>query len=172
MSDGISLFQARDAFTYVDLYRRLKVESADYVTKQRQRLVERFWNVQEATPRYWAELRAHEHALDWIMHRREPGLVVLGETDEAGNPPETAEAAATKRRVEELRQCREENSALARQIQQFQQLEHEFQATLVQKNQEIARVERKLSQTQSTSAVVGLTLVAVILIQFGLLLTG
>lgn len=169
MSDELYAFQARDAFVYVDLYRRLKVESTDYVTKERQKLVEKFWNMKELPSRYWAELRAHEHALEWITKRGgEPGLVVLGETDENGQPKESAEA---KQRMAELRKCRDDNAVMARNLQQYQLKEKEWQGAMVEKSQEIAKINRRLNQTQSTSTVVGITLLIVILIQFGILFT-
>lgn len=168
MSDEIPVFHARDAFAYVDLYRRLKVENADYVTKERDKLVEKFWNMKEAPSRYFAELRAHEHALEWILHRREPGLVVLGEVGEDGRPTESSEARQCK---EDLRKCRDDSALMAGQLQQYQRAEKEWQANLLEKSQQVKKLHRKLNQTHSTFMVVGITLLIVILIQFGLLLT-
>ncbi len=168
MSEEVSVFQARDAIAYLDLYRRLKVESADYVTKERDKLVDKFWNMKEAPTRYFAELRAHEHALDWILHRKDPGLVVLGEIDEQGELKESKENRELK---EELDKCRQDSALLARQIKQFQAAEEEWQAKFIERKQQMKRLERKLNQTHSTFMVVGITLLVVIVIQFGLLLT-
>lgn len=167
MTDDVCVIETKDVFTYTDLYRRLKVESGDYVNKEKERLVERYWNVEERPSSYWAKLRAHEHALEWIQHRREPGTVVFGETDEEGKPG----GGLLEQRTDELRQCREESAQLMRQMKQYREREEEWQAELVQRNQSVARCERRLSQTQSTFVVVGLTLLSVIVIQFIILMS-
>lgn len=166
MSDEAAVVHVRDLFAYVDTYRRLKVESADTITKQKEKLVEKFWNMQDAPTRYWAELRAHEHALDWVLRRKEPELVVFGETDADGKPKESSEIKTLR---QERTKMREENHILANEVARMQKVEAEYQGQLVQKNQEMARLKRRYEQTISTYIIISITLSVVVLILFGVL---
>jgi hypothetical protein len=168
VSDEIKSIQAKDAFVYVDTFRRLKVESAEAIDKEKKKLEERYWNqkTRDVSPRFWAEMRACEHALDWALKHKEPGLVVLGEADEQGNPKESAESRETRIALHKLK---EDHAAVARQLQFAHAREQELETEIIRRGQEALRFKHKLEQTQATWAVIATALAVTIIALGGIL---
>lgn len=171
MGDQPYRFLANDAFVYVDTYRRLLMGAPPLIRSALEQLEEKTWSSNQAPSRLYAELRAHQHALERLLKEEEPGLVVLGE---AGSDSETgqdgpqqvrqAEAPAANDTREELMRCRGENEALEASLKQAKEREHELQGELVQRRHEIGRLERRLSYTHSTATVLGTTLAVVTIV--------
>lgn len=167
MGDQPYRFLASDAFVYVDTYRRLLLGAPPLIRSALEQLEAKTWSASDAPPRLYAELRAHQHALERLLKDEEPGLVVLGETGSGGEAakggPEQRQqpVRATNETREELRHCREEKEALEASLKQAKEREQELQGDLVQRRHEIGRLERKLSYTHSTAKVLGTTLVFV-----------
>ncbi len=173
MSD-IPNFPAKDAFVYVENYRRLILLPPSRIEVEKQRLEERYWNAAAVPPHYYAELRAHEHALEYALKRTEPEMVVLGDEakwKEEAQKGELQRAAERALQEQELKRLRDELGDAQRIVRVAQQREAELQAEIVQKAQQHQRLERKLSQTYSTFVVVTCTLLVVILAMFAIYLT-
>lgn len=157
MSQPTYKFMASDAFAYVDTYRRLVMSTPGDITASRERLETRMSEMNLVPPRLYAELRAHEHAFNFVMKKQDPGMVVLGDQpaalDSAGPSPDEE---ARRRLEDELDQARK----LLRQSSQRQQ---DLEAELVVRHQELGRLQRKLSQTYNSVAVGGVAVLLMVL---------
>lgn len=169
-------FESRDAMVYVDTYRRLRLEEGSSIERSKQRLMEKYWNVAQAPTRYYAELRAHEHALAFVTRRQEPGLVVLGDIvaePEPGSETESEEARmiaalseTIKAKGEEIGNLTAQAARLNAQIATMEEEHRDAKAEIANKEQQLRRLRERLMQTNSTFMVVGamLTLVVIALL--------
>lgn len=168
-------FRAADAFVYVDTYRRHILYPAARVqtdlNRARDQLIDPKSNLSPS--RLYAELRALEHALAFVTRREEPGLVVLGESEE---DTEALAANATggksaKQLAHDLRVCEEHSETLELSLKQARQREHELNAELQAREQHIARLQLRLETSQSTVTVLSAALaVAAVVLALVLLL--
>ena len=163
MVDEVKRFLAGDAFAYVDTYRDGILKTAGALNDEKERMQNKFWESSSIDSRFYAELRAVEHALDYVLKGEEPGMVVLGEASEAEGEGGGSSPA-------ELQQCRQTLEALseekARTDKAYRQLTgqaQQLQAQLVQTRQETNILRRRLTQNNSTFVVIVATLFAVIL---------
>ncbi|MFA5529111.1 MAG: hypothetical protein WDA11_00445 [Thiohalomonadaceae bacterium] len=168
-------FRAADAFVYVDTYRRHILYPAARVqtdlNRARDQLIDPKSNL--SPTRLYAELRALEHALAFVTRREEPGLVVLGESEE-----DTASLAANatggksaKQLAHDLRVCEEHSESLELSLKQYKQREQELSTELQAREQYIARLKLRLETSQNTVTVLSAALaVAAVVLALVLLL--
>ena len=154
-------FRASDAFHYVDTYRSLILNEAGYIEAEKKRIEEKMWGMGMVPARLYAELRAHEHALDKKVEGTDPGVVVLGpdeegEGDEGKGPPRPTR--------EELQEKEREIESLRGKLRVAEAREQDLQTELVKRRQDIGRLKRKLDQTYSSIYVVSITLGLVIVV--------
>ncbi len=164
MSETVRKFMASDAMAYVDTYRRLIMTTAGDIAASKERLEAKMGEMNLVPPRLYAERSAHEHALNFVQKKQEPGMVTLGET-----PVDSQSIAAIAERDQARRQLEDELAGLRRQLQQTMQREHELESALVVRGQEAARLQRKLAQTYNSVAVGGVAVVTVLLVLFGII---
>jgi len=157
MSAEIYKFMAADAISYVDTYRRLIMNTPGDISISRDSLDERMQEMNVVPPRLYAELRAHEHALDFVLKQQEPGMVALGELPA---PPSEEEQAERRDKLERLEN---EQRACKQKLKQLTQQRQEMEAELVERRQEVEGLKRKISQTYDTVAVSGVATVIILL---------
>lgn len=161
MGEEIKQFLASDAFTYVDAYRSSILKSASVLNGEKDRLQNKFWESSSVESRFYAELRAVEHALDYVLQGNEPGMVVLGEPGKEGaGGMSQAEFDECRQALQEVTQ---EKGKLDKAHRQLVGQAHELQAQLVQQRQEANALRRRLTQNSSTFVVIAMTMFAVIL---------
>lgn len=155
-------FRAADAFAYVDTYRRSILNHASRISAEKEKLEEKMWGMTVVPSRLYAEWRAHEHALRFVVENKETDVVVIGPDEGSADTPDPLEKA------EELRgraeRAENELGQANRKLRQAAEREHDYQVEMVKKNQELARVKRKLSQTYSSISVVGTTFLVLVVI--------
>ncbi len=163
MTGVIKEFLASEAFAYVDTYRNSILKSASALNSEKERLNNKFWESSTVDLRYYAELRAVEHALDYVLKGTDPGTVILGE------PAAEAEGEGAPA-AEELEECRQtlqelgqEKGKLDKSYRQLVGQAQQLQAQLVQQRQEANALKRRLTQNNSTFVVIAMTMFTVIL---------
>ena len=161
MGEEVKQFLASDAFTYVDTYRNSILRSASTLSGEKDRLQNKFWESSSVDSRFYAELRAVEHALNYVLQGAEPGMVILGEPskDGAEGMPQ-AELDECKQALQEVSQ---DKSKLDKAYRQLAGQAQQLQAQLVQQRQEANALRRRLAQNNSTFVVIAMTMFAVIL---------
>jgi predicted RNase H-like nuclease (RuvC/YqgF family) len=164
MAEPVRKFMAGDAVAYVDTYRRLIMNTPGDITASRERLEARMHEMNMVPSRLYAELRAHEHAVNFVLKKQEPGMVTLGEAVEGSDG--TTDLTA---RAEELRQLEDEVVDLRRNLRMAAQQQHELETELVVQSQEVGRLKRKLEQTYNSVAVGGVAVIVVLLVLFGII---
>lgn len=164
MSETVRKFMASDAMAYVDTYRRLVMNTPGDITAARERLEAKIRDMNLVPARLFAELRAHEHALNFVLKKQEPGMVTLGEAQ-----ADTESAAGIAARDQERRQLEDEMAELRRTLKKAAQREHELETELVMQQQELNRLKRKLAQTYNSVAVGGVAMVVVLLALFSII---
>ena len=164
MSEPVRKFMASDAFAYVDTYRRLVMNTPGDITASKERLQAKMLEMNLVPPRLYAELRAHEHAFNFVAKQQEPGMVSLGEQAAEGQG-DAAAAAEARRELEE------QVSDLRKELRKAAQREQELEAEGVMQRQEIGRLQRKVAQANNNAAAVGIALGIVVLVLAGILLT-
>lgn len=155
-------FRATDAFTYVDTYRRAILNHASRITSEKEKLEEKMWGMAVVPSRLYAEWRAHEHALRFVVESKDPEVVVIGPDDGSEEAPDPAERAEEVRA--RLEQAEADLAQAQRKLRQATEREHDHEVEMVRKNQELARVKRKLSQTYSSISVVSTTFLVVLVV--------
>lgn len=161
MGDEVKQFLASDAFAYVDTYRHSILKSAGVLNSDKERLQNKFWESSSIDSRFYAELRAVEHALDYVLRGTEPGLVILGE------PAKGEVEGAPQAELDECKQALQEVSMdkgkLDKAYRQLTGQAQQLQAQVVQQRQESNALRRRLAQNNSTFVVIAMTMFAVIL---------
>jgi|GEM_PF-1319320 len=163
MSTPTYRFRASDALVYADTFRRLRLESARDISNGIERVRERMFEMNSPPPRLYAELRAHEHALAFVLKREEPGMVILGESEPDEESEEGALAREMARQAEQRRELESEVERLRGQLRQARQQADELEGRLVQSQQAQASLRRRLSQAHANTAVLGVAAAAIIL---------
>ena len=107
---------------------------------------------------YYAELRALEHAMNYVVKREEPKQVVLGDLDDLPKEEssEEVEAKFTARLAEAQRQLNREKDDKERLKQDLRKVGDAYQkvqAQAVELSQTAMRLQRRLSQSTSTFGV-------------------
>lgn len=156
-------FQASDAFSYVDAYRNLILNDANFIESEKKRLEEKMWNMNVVPSRLQAELRAHEHALAKVVEGSEPGTVVLDGSVGAGEAEEDG-ADQTAAYQEEIKALQREVESLKTKLRTAAAQEQELNAAVIRKKQEVNRLQRKLEQTYSSIYVVSATFGVIVLV--------
>jgi predicted nucleic acid-binding Zn-ribbon protein len=163
-------FRATDAFVYVDTYRREILQPVPRIQSDLARVRERAESTDAnlSPTRYFAELRALEHALNFVVKREEPNVVVLGHGDEEANLAEAKAGGAitksAKQLAQELSRCEEHGETLEIALKQAKGREHELQAQIVSRDQQITRINYRLANSQSTVTVLTATLALVVVV--------
>ncbi|WP_127474735.1 hypothetical protein [Sulfurivermis fontis] len=164
MAEAVRKFMAGDAVAYVDTYRRLIMNTPGDISAAKERLEARMREMNLVPSRLYAELRAHEHALNFVLKKQEPGMVVLGEARD-----DSESAAGVAAHDEEKRRLEDEVSELRRNLKRAAQQQHELEAELIVQSQEVARLKNKLAQTYNSVAVGGVAVVVVLAVLFGII---
>jgi len=162
MAEELKRFLASDAFTYVDTYRSSILKSAVELNGDKERLQNRFWESSTVGSRYYAELRAVEQALDYVLKGSEPGMVVLGDESKEPGVGEAPQGELERCRLS-LQALSEEKERQDRAYRTLSSQAHELQAQLVQQHQVTNALRRRLVQNNSTFVVIATTMFAVIL---------
>lgn len=161
-------FRAADAFVYVDTYRRHILYPAARVQTDlnlaRERLLDAKSNL--SPTRLYAELRGVEHALAFVTRREEPGLVVLGESEEGDLAPagNITGGKSAKQLAHDLRVCEEHGETLELSLKQVKQREHALNVELQSREQLIARLNLRLETSQSAITVLSVALAVMVLV--------
>lgn len=162
-------FKANDAFAYVDTFRQQRLNPPSEINNAKDKMYDEILGMEVVPSRNWAEYRAIEHALAYKLEKKEPGLVLLGEGDPEEDNPEAA-----GKKLEQMRKQQSmlegENSELKKQLRHAHTAEQELQATIVERKQEIARLERKLAQNYSTLMVLSTTGIIVFIVLLSVLI--
>lgn len=166
MTEQVRKFMASDGMAYVDTYRKLLLQPPGDVTESLERLKTKMFEMNMVPPRLYAELRAHEHALNYLVKRQDPGMVILGE---AKAEPTAQEVAAAEN--EEVERLEDELKDAQKKLKIATQHIHDVEAELVMKRQEAARLQRKIAQTYNSVAVAGVAMVVVMLVLLGIVIS-
>lgn len=167
MSNESSQFQAQDAFTYVDTYRKSILKSASILTDSIDRLEKQYWDENQSDPKLVAELRAMQDALKYVTKGEEPGLVTLGDVNvERQATPSNEELDDCRASVSSLLDQREQ---LEQRIRQLRNQDSELQGYVVHARQQLLVYRRRLVQSNSTFVVVVTAMFLVIVVQLYLL---
>ena len=94
MAVHIEKFSAKDAFIYTDTYRKAVKMNASTIATEKERLKARYRQSGGSSNAYYAELRALEHAMNYVVKREEPKQVVLGELDDLPKEESSEEVEA------------------------------------------------------------------------------
>ena len=163
----VTQFSARDAFLYTDTYRKAIKLSAATIATEKEHLKERVRSSGNADSSYFAEMRALEHAMNYVVKGDKPGQVVLGELERSGEGAEAREARLNGR-VTELQSVLSKEKAdkerLKKDLKKVGDAYAKLQAKAMELSQQVARLQRKVVQTSSTFGVVGFSLFVVIVV--------
>ena len=153
-------FRATDAFLYVDTYRREILHPVARVQADLKRVEERPNGAALSPSRYFAELRALQHALQFVLKREEPGMVVLGEggEDSTAVDAKTGAVKSARQLATDLQRCEEHGETLEVALKQVKARERELQGEIASRQQQIERMNLRLANSQSTITVLGVTL--------------
>jgi len=161
-------FSAKDAFIYTDSYRKAIKLSAATIATDKERLKERFRRGGGLDPSYYAELRALEHALNYVVKGEEPGDVVLGELDGTDKQQDDDPVAKLTARIGELQKVeireKEEKERLRKDLKTVGEAYQRLQQEATELRNLTTRLRRKVSQTSSTFGVVGFAMFVVIVV--------
>jgi hypothetical protein len=170
MSNESSQFQAQDAFTYVDTYRKSILKSAAILTEQIERLEKQYWDESQSNPKLVAELRATQDALKYVTKGEEPGLVTLGDINvERQQDPSNEALTDCRASVDSLMAQRDQ---LEQRIHQLRNQDSELSGYVVHARQQLQVYRRRLVQSNSTFVVVVTAMFLVIVVQLYLLWAG
>ena len=168
MAGGVKQFFASDAFIYTDTYRKAIKLSAATIATEKERLKGRARSASGGfDSRYYAELRGLEHAVDFLIRREEPKLVLLGEKEADGASAEDREAKLSGSLVEVqklLIREKEQKEKLKTDLKAVGNAYAKLQAESMQLRQLSTRLQRKVAQTSSTFGVVGFAMFVVIVV--------
>lgn len=170
MSEKTVAIQAGDIFFYVDNFKRLIRKSVGEINREREQYEAKYWDSEFVGTRYYAGLRAHEHAVDYVLRQEQPGLVLFGDKpdDEVGEEKQSnlIEEACNKVRAEK----QTEVDGLKQQLQQSRKKEQEMQGEVVQREQQLRILARRMESAQSTYIVLvgamGVIIVLLLGVQF------
>lgn len=157
-------FYATDAFAYVDTYRRGVLNHASRIEGEKERLEEKMWQMNIVPSRLWAEWRAYVHALAFVNENQDPSLVYLGPDDEVPEEVDGDPAQAIAGLREELEGKEDEIEELTKKVSRAKELEQDYQVELVRKNQEINKLNRRLTQTYASIYIITATMTVITLI--------
>jgi hypothetical protein len=160
MAARVEQFSARDAFIYTDAYRKAIKQNAATIATEKERLKERVRRGGGRDSGYYAELRALEHAMNYVVRSEEPKRVVLGEVDSSSEPESTEE----ERQAQLTAELAETQRLLARERADKEKLKGDLrsvgeayatlQARAVELSQLTVRLTRKVERTTSTFGVI------------------
>lgn len=160
-------FRAVDAFVYVDTYRRQILHPASRIQSDLRRINDQLMHpaANLSPTRLYAELRAYEHALNFVVKREEPGMVVLGETDDDVaqaqvnlNNNDGKPLRSAKQLANDLRICEEHSETLDVSLRQAKTRESELLDEIREREHRIERINRRMANSQSTLTVLSVTL--------------
>lgn len=167
MAARVDQFSAKDAFIYTDTYRRAIGQTAASITTEKERLKERLRRGEGGDSCFYAELRALEHAMSFVVKREEPRYVLLGEVDGGAEPLEARESRLNDR-INELQgmlnQEKAEKEKLKKDLSSVGEAYGKLQVETGDLRNLVARLQRKVVQTSSTFGVVGFALFVVIVV--------
>lgn len=157
---------ASDILFYVDTYRRLINRSPAEVSRDKERYEEQFWNAEKGA-HYYAGLRAHEHAYKTVLGDTPPGAVVFGESAETEGEGDDEQL---KKRLQ--LQIEANLDAMRQKLQLSKKAITNLEGELVEKQQAVNRLQRRIEQIQSNYLVmIGVLSLAVVAL-LGILLAG
>lgn len=170
MTDKTVAVQAGDIIFYVENYKRLIHKSVGEINREKELYEEKYWQSDFVGTRYYAGLRAFEHASDYVLRQQKPGLVLLGEESGESESEESQEAVieAACRKVRDEKQV--EIEGLSQQLKQARAREQEMQGELVLRGQQLKTLGRRLEQAQSNYVILIGALALVIVVLLGILL--
>ncbi|MCW8918402.1 MAG: hypothetical protein OQL08_06265 [Gammaproteobacteria bacterium] len=150
-------FFARDAFIYTDTYRKAIKQSAATLATEKERLRERLRRGAAKDGAYYAELRALEHAINFVVRSEEPKRVVLGEEDGTDTTREEREAQLGTKLAEAQRLLgkeREDKERLKADLRTVGEAYAVLQARAAELTQSVTRLTRRIERTSSTFGVI------------------
>lgn len=160
MTAKVEQFSARDAFIYTDTYRKAIKQNAAAIATEKERLKEHVRHGGSRDSGYYAELRALEHAMNFVVRREEPKRVMLGEADgssDSENTEEDREAQLTASLAETQRLLareRADKDKLKGDLRTVGDAYAALQARAVELTQLTVRLTRKAERATSTFGVI------------------
>lgn len=165
MSGNFNQFSAEDAFVYTDTYRNCLKQNAATIATEKERLRDEARRSGLRDSQYYAKFRGMEHAIAFLVDRIQPGFVVLGDGDIEDPKVKEAEMLAQMETLQgNLDQARLDNNKMRKEMKEFSVAHAQHQEELQNMAQKLGRAQRKLKQTSSSMAVIGITMFTVIVV--------
>ena len=153
MSDRPS-FYADDALAYVETYKNLTSKNIQQINDLKEELHSKFWDGSGSDHFYYVKLRAHEHALKYKETGLAPeGMVIIGDSSQAQQTGISDEEQKMKELEEDAREFSDAVKNMQSEIKKGQAREVQLKGDIIQREQVIKRLQRQMSNTQGTYAV-------------------
>ncbi len=150
MAESVISIPASDIFFYVDTYRKMIRLNVGEINREKEKYEAQYWQQDYVGTRYYAGLRAFEHATDFVLRDESPGMVVFGDTEKHEEAVDEKEMLVEQARKKLREQYEGQINALEQQLKQAKGIVDDLQGEVVEKNQTINRLTRRIEQSQST----------------------
>ncbi len=169
MSETNCRFKTKDAFVFVDTYRTLNGRNVTDISDAKKALEDRYWNRNSEIPNYWAQLRAHEAALEKKASGHDPEEIVLGDTQ--GQAGTAEEQNRQPGQAEQLLQLQGELGEAQKALRKAAATEQEMKVGFMRQQQALVRAQQRLRQNNAAFLVVGFTMLAAIVVLLTMLVS-
>ena len=167
--DSRPSFFADDAFTYVESYKDLVVKNIQQITQLKEEFESKFWDGTNSDPFYYVKLRSFEHAIKYKETGKEPkGLVVIGDTPSAQENFISPDEEKMKELEKKANQFSDAVKNMQSELKKAQARETSLKGEIIQREQAIKRLQRQMTNTQGTYAVLISTLIIGVALAFWL----
>jgi len=158
-------FYADDALSYVESYKDLITRNLQQINQLKEEFENKYWDGTKNDHFYYVKLRAFEHALEYKASGRTPeGLVNLGDVEINQGSGLSADDEKVQALETDAKQFSEAVKNMQSELKKGQKRELSLKGEIIQREQIIKRLQRQMTNTQGTYAL----LISVLIIGFAL----
>ena len=160
-------FFANDALIYVENYNRLLIKNLEQIAQLKIEFESKFSDSSTNDHIYYAKLRAFEHAIEYKETGRAPeGMVFIGDAPAEQKSPASIDKdkEKTKALASNARQFSDAVKNMQSELKKGQARELSLKDEIIQREQAIKRIQRQMTNTQGSYALlIGTIIIAVAL---------
>ncbi len=158
-------FFADDALSYVESYKDLIAKNLQQINQLKEEFETTYWDGTKNDHFYYVKLRAFEHALEYKATGRAPeGIVNLGDVELNSGGGLSADDEKMQALETDAKQFSDAVKNMQSELQKGQKRELSLKGEIIQREQVIKRLQRQMTNTQGTYAL----LISVLIIGFAL----
>ena len=146
-------FYADDALSYVENYKDLISKNIQQINQLKEEFENKYWDGTKNDHFYYVKLRAFEHALEYKASGRAPeGLVNLGDVEMNQRNGLSVEEEKMQALETDAKQFSDAVKNMQSELKKGQKRELSLKGEIIQREQVIKRLQRQMTNTQGTYA--------------------